>query len=319
MIKHKRTALVLGSGGARGLAHIGVIKALEENYVPIDIITGTSIGAFIGGLYASGVSIKEMEKIVAEVDKVFVAKILVPKLFAPGLINNKRVVEFIKGMVGDIKIENLKIPFASVATDLITGEEVVFNKGSLADAIMASTAIPTIFQPVKLNNRYLLDGGLSNPLPISVALEMKAQKIIVVNVSPNPKRITGKIKKRKTEEFKSLIKTLPEMFSNMLNNNLRLSARIVNTTKKMDLDETEVYSPTLLNVFLQSIAISTNNLIEQRLLHSKPDVLILPKIEDYDMLEFYKGTEIIKRGYDEAIKSLPKIHELIVKQIANPK
>lgn len=131
------------------------------------------------------VLVKEMEKIVSEVDKIYVAKILVPKFFAPGLLNNKRVIAFIKELVGDVKIENLQ-PVASVATDLITGEEVVFRKGSLADAMMASMAIPTIFQPVYLNNRYLLDGGLSNPLPISVALEMKAQKTIVVNVVSKP-------------------------------------------------------------------------------------------------------------------------------------
>jgi NTE family protein len=307
---HKKTiALTLGSGGARGLAHIGVIKALEENQIPIDIVTGTSIGALIGGLYAAGVNIKSMEKMVCNVNKIMVAKILMPKFFAPGFIDNKRVIEFIKELVGNVRIENLKIPFSAVATDLITGEEVIINKGLLIDAIMSSVAIPTIFQPVFLNNRYLLDGGLSNPLPISAAAEMKAHKIIAVNVSPNPKRITSKVKRRKVDEIKSLIKNLPNVVSNLLNDYMQLSLNNANQKKKSF--ETRKYSPTLINVFLQSISISTNNLITQQLRHAKPDVLISPAIEDYDMLEFYKGQEIIKCGYDATQKTMKEIQSLI--------
>ena len=308
MSNHKRQiALVLGGGGARGLAHIGVIKALEENNIPIELITGTSIGALIGGLYASGKDVKTMGNIVSEVDKIMVAKILMPKLFAPGFIDNKKVIDFIKELVGDVKIENLKIPFAAVATDLITGEEVIFDKGLLTDAIMASIAIPTIFQPVFLNDRYLIDGGLSNPLPISVAKEMGAYKIIAANVSPNPQRITKKNKSKKTEELKLLIKKLPALFTNLLNENKQSSL----DKKLSDSVNQRVYSPSILNVFLQSISISTNNLITQHLRYAKPDILISPKIEDYDMLEFYKGREIIKCGYDAALKALPEIKSCI--------
>lgn len=309
--RRKQVALVLGSGGARGLAHIGIIKAMEENHIPIDIIVGTSIGALIGGVYVSGKSIASMEKIVREVDKIIVAKILMPKLFSPGVIDNKKVKDFIKNLVGDTKIENLKIPFASVATDLITGEEVVFNKGSLVDAIMASIAIPTIFQPMFLNDRYLLDGGLSNPLPISVAAEMKANSIIAVNVSPNPQRITKKIKSKRTKEIKLLIKNLPAMFSNFIFENTSLSSKYKPDLKINKIIEAQSYSPTLMNVFLQSISISTNNLMIQHLRHAKPDILISPKIEDYDMLEFYKGNEIIKCGYDAAQKSILEIFSII--------
>jgi NTE family protein len=314
LTSHKKNiALVLGSGGARGLAHIGIIKVLEENHIPIDIVIGTSIGALIGGIYASGKNADSMEKIVRNVNKIIVAKILIPKLFGPGFIDNKRVIEFIKELVGNTKIENLKIPFACVATDFITGEEVVFNKGSLAEAIMASIAIPTIFQPVFINNRYLLDGGLSNPLPISIAAEMNANKIIAVNVSPDPQRITKKIKSKKTEDAKRLIKKLPTMFSNMLFENKEISSKDSPADKVADALKTQLYSPTLMRVFLQSISISTNNLITQQLRYAKPDILISPKIEDFDMLEFYKGSEIIDRGYNEALKSLPVIKSDIIR------
>jgi len=304
----KQIALVLGSGGARGLAHIGVIKALEEGHIPINIITGTSIGALIGGLYASGMPVKSMEKIVRDIDKMMVVKIMVPKFFGSGFIDNKRVIEFINELVGDVKIENLKIPFAAVATDLVTGEEVVFDKGLLKDAIMASIAIPTIFQPVLLNDQFLLDGGLSNPLPISIAKEMGADKIIAVNVSPNPQRITKKIKNRKTKEIKELVKKLPEMFSNLLPESINLFYKKELNAKVNDTIKTQSYSPTLMNVFLQSISISTNNLITQQIRFAKPDILISPKIEDFDMLEFYKGLEIIQCGYEESKKVIHEFH-----------
>jgi NTE family protein len=312
-VRKKQIAVVFGSGGARGLAHIGVIRALEENRIPIDIITGTSIGALIGGLYASGKSVDSMEKIIGDVDKMMVAKILMPKFFAPGVIDNKKIIEFIKGLVGDVKIENLKIPFAAVSTDFITGEEVVFNKGFVVDAIMASIAIPTIFQPVFFNNRYLLDGGLSNPLPISIATEMKATSIIAVNVSPNPQRITRKIKSKKTKEVKLLIKRIPTMVSNLLPESINPFLKGEIASKAIDNIDAQSYSPTLMNVFLQSISISTNNLIRQRLRNAKPDVLISPPIEDFDMLEFYKGSEIIKCGYEETINSIHEIQQCISK------
>ncbi len=305
----KQTALVLGSGGARGLAHVGVIKALEERNINIDIITGTSIGAMIGGLYASGMSTAEMEKIIHEVDMMMLAKILIPKLFSPGFIDNKRIFDFINDLAGNQKIENLKIPFAAVATDLITGEEVVFNKGYLKDAIIASIAIPTVLQPVYHNNRYLIDGGLCNPLPISVALEMKAQKIIAVNVSPNPKRFTSKMKSKKTEEVKQLLKKLPALFSNLLNDS-KTEGKELPELQAENRNEPE-YSPSMFNILLQTFSISTNNLMAQHLRMAKPDILITPKLEEYDMLDFYKGKEIVKCGYDAAKKQLNLLpHEI---------
>lgn len=306
-VRKNQIALVLGSGGARGLAHIGVIKALEENDIPIDIIAGTSIGAFIGGLYACGIDVNKMENIIAKVDKLMVAKFLFPKLFSPGFIDSKRVAEYIRTLIGDKKIENLKIPFATVSTNLITGEQIVFKKGSVVDAIMASIAIPAIFEPVFLNNRYLIDGGLSNPLPISVAMEMKAHKIIAVNVSPNPKRIARKIKTQKQEEAKLSFKKLPSMFTNLLNDYTWFSSKNGSDMKKDPRIEIRNSAPNLWNVFFQSFSISTNNLMAQQLRYAKPDILISPKVEDFDMLEFYKGHEIINCGYNSVQKAMPEI------------
>jgi len=305
--RNKLTALVLGSGGARGLAHIGVIKAFEENDIPVDMVTGTSIGALVGGLYAAGKDAASMERIVQSFDKIKVARFFMPKFFGSTFMDNSRIVDFIKEITGDIKIEDMKIPFAAVATDLITGEEVVFNRGWLSDAIIASIAIPTIFQPVHIGGRYLIDGGLSNPLPISTALEMNATKIIAVNVAPNPHRITAKLKNRKIKEISSLIKELPGMFTSLLNDYKWLSSGSNDEVKASHPREIQIKPPTLTRVLLQSISISTNNLMLQHLRYARPDVLIEPKIEEYDMLEFYKGQRIIKCGYDEAVSSVSLI------------
>jgi NTE family protein len=171
-------------------------------------------------------------------------------------------------------------------------------------------AIPTLFQPVLHEGRYLIDGALSNPLPISVALEMKAHKTIAVNVSPNPQKITWQTKNRKTEEVSILSKKLHEMFSNLLNENKQNTSKSEVIVDSVESSLSRIFHPTLMHVFLQSISITTNNLITQHLRLAKPDVLISPGIENFDMFEFYNGIEIIKCGYDEAIKSLPHLLSL---------
>ena len=308
----KKTALVLGSGGARGLAHIGVIKALKENQIPIEIISGTSIGAFVGGLYAYGMDADSIEDIVCKIDKLMVAKFLIPKLFSPGFIDSKKVADYIESFTGKKKIEDLDISFASVATNLITGEQVVFRKGLLVDAIMASISIPAIFEPANINAQYLVDGGLSNPLPISVAMDMKASKIVAVNVSPHPKRIAKKIKPQKTDEALQTIKKLPSIVSGLVNDYLWTTDKNEEPDKKSPDLEIKSNSPNLFNAFFQTFAISTHNLMSQQLRFAQPDVLISPKVEDFDMLEFYKAEEIIKIGYDAAKKSIPEILAKII-------
>jgi NTE family protein len=308
----KKTALVLGSGGARGLAHIGVIKALKENHIPIDMIAGTSIGAFVGGLYACGMEADSIEEIVCRFDKLMVAKFLIPKLFSSGFIDSKKVADYIGALTGKKRIEELDISFASVATNLITGEQVVFKKGLLVDAIMASISIPAIFEPANINGQYLVDGGLSNPLPISVAIDMKASKIIAVNVSPHPKRIAKKIRPQKTDEALQTIKKFPSIVSGLVNDYLWTSNKNGEPDKKNPAIEMKSNSPNLFNAFFQTFAISTHNLMAQHLRFAKPDILISPKVEDFDMLEFYKAEEIIKTGYNSAKKAMPDILAKII-------
>jgi NTE family protein len=310
--RQPKITLVLGSGGARGLAHIGVIRSLEENQIPIHSIVGTSIGAVIGGLYAAGVTVREMEQIVRSVDRLTVAGMLMPGLSATGISASKRMRRFIASLIGDRRIEDLTIPFCAVATDLITGEEVGFERGPLVDALLASSAIPGMFQPVIHEGRYLVDGGLSNPLPISVALQSAGAVCIAVNAAPNPDRLRKRIQQKLRREPRSARPVLPAWFVDVLQARKRrlaiagLRKRSPAVTKLRD-----EYSPTALRVSLQSIAISAHNLIQQQLKHTQPDLLISPRIEDFDMLEFYKGVEIMRCGYAATRAVIPEVRALL--------
>jgi len=181
-LKRPKIGLALGSGSAKGLAHIGVIKVLEENNIPIDFIAGSSIGAMIGGAYASGLSIKEIEAIALSTNwrKVFFV-LFEPKL-RQGLIGGEKVKKFIESYIDGKDFKDCKIPFVAVATDLRTGEAVILDKGKMASAIRASVSIPLVFKPVKINGRTLADGGLSAPVPVEIVKSMGADMVIAVNL-----------------------------------------------------------------------------------------------------------------------------------------
>ncbi|MDD3607340.1 MAG: patatin-like phospholipase family protein [Candidatus Moranbacteria bacterium] len=181
-IKQPKIGLALGSGGARGLAHIGVIKVLEENNIPIDFIAGSSIGAMVGGFYASGLNIKELEEIALGTDWRRIFSTLLEPSFKKGLIGGEKLKTFIEQHTDRKNFETCKIPFAAVATDLKTGEIVVLDEGEMAPAIRASISIPLIFKPVEINGRTLADGGLSAPVPTEVARNMGADIVIAVNL-----------------------------------------------------------------------------------------------------------------------------------------
>ncbi len=180
--RRKKIGLALGSGGLRGLAHIGVIKVLERNNIPIDFIAGTSIGAIVGGIYAQRGNISDIEKLAQR----FSYRDLISIFFDPqlhlGLVRGQKAQKFLENYIGDTKIEDLRIPFRAVASDLHTGEVVTFDKGKLSFAIRASSCVPFIFEPVKYNGHYLIDGGTSQPVPVKTARKMGADIVIAVNL-----------------------------------------------------------------------------------------------------------------------------------------
>ena len=171
--------LALGSGSARGLAHIGVLKALEEMEIEVDIISGSSAGALIGGLYSTGISPTMIKNLAIQIDKKMWTDFTMPK---KGIIKGEKIQEILKLITADRNIENLDKKLIIVATDLKTGEEIIFTEGPIHTAIRASISIPGVFEPVEYMGRTLVDGGVVDRVPISVLKNMGADIVIGVDV-----------------------------------------------------------------------------------------------------------------------------------------
>ena len=181
-----KVALVLSGGAARGFAHVGVIRALEQEKIPIDLIIGTSVGSLIGAIYAHDRNSFELEwtAFTLEKDSIFDYG-LFTAFTGMGLAKGDKLEEFVKTKIPTVNIENLKIPYAAVATDLNLGKRVVLDRGSVVKAVHASSAIPGVFEPVQHQGHLLVDGGVTDNIPIDVARELGADIVIAVDISEN--------------------------------------------------------------------------------------------------------------------------------------
>ncbi|HEY2420009.1 MAG TPA: patatin-like phospholipase family protein [Neobacillus sp.] len=179
-MEQPKIGLALGSGGARGFAHLGVIKVLKDEGIPIHLIAGSSMGALVGSFYGAGIEIDHLYKLSTAFKRKYFLDFTVPKM---GFIAGKKVKEFIKVFTHGKNIEELPLPLGIVATDLLTGEKVVFKNGPVSNAVRASISIPGIFVPEKYRGRMFIDGGVSDRIPVSVAKEMGADIVIAVDVS----------------------------------------------------------------------------------------------------------------------------------------
>jgi NTE family protein len=182
-----KVALVLGGGAARGFAHIGVIKALEAQGIYPDMVVGTSAGSLVGALYAAGNNGFALQKLAMEMDEAAISDWSVP-LFSQssGVIKGEAVQLYVNRAVNNQPIEKLKIPFGAVATDLHTGQAILFRRGNTGAAVRASSAVPGVFQPMKIGGATYVDGGLVSPVPVSFARKMGADFVIAVNISAQP-------------------------------------------------------------------------------------------------------------------------------------
>jgi len=185
--RHKRgIGLALGSGSARGLAHIGVLKVFEKERIPINAISGSSMGALIGGLYAAGMPLAELESIALKVTRRAVLAYIDPIPSLKGLMVGKKIEEMLRSFIGNKDFSEVRIPLAIVATDILTGEELVFkDTGGVVDAIRASISIPVVFVPVRVGARTLVDGGVVNPVPVDAVISLDPRAVpVAVSVIP---------------------------------------------------------------------------------------------------------------------------------------
>ncbi|MCX7845184.1 MAG: patatin-like phospholipase family protein [Dictyoglomaceae bacterium] len=298
-----KIGLVLGSGGAKGLSHIGVLKILERENIKIDCISGSSIGAIIGSFYAKGYSSKDLEDIALSISKKDVYEFIDFSPSLQGIIKGDKILNFLKNFLGDIEFSQLKIPFLAVAVDLITGEKIVFTKGKVISAIRGSISIPVIFQPYPCDNKFLIDGGVLSPLPVEELKEyQKPDLIIGVNLqsppnwSPKGKNIFPEIPME------------PRGFSEKVIYKLTQTEIFKEIQKRVN----PLFNPSLLEVLMQTINIMNWEIALRNI--KLADIVINPKVENYRTFDFDKGNELIKIGESSAEKELPKLKELIKKK-----
>lgn len=175
-----KIALVLGAGASKGFAHIGVIKVLESNNIPIHMIVGTSAGSFVGSFYAYGFDAYQLQKIALEIKKSDIVDLMFPD---NGFIQGIKLESFVNKMLNNTVLEKLKIPFFAVATDIQSGEEIIFGKGNTGTAVRASCSIPGVFTPVKIGNKFYVDGGVVSPVAVDAAKKLGADVVIAVDIS----------------------------------------------------------------------------------------------------------------------------------------
>jgi NTE family protein len=305
----RKIGLALGSGSAKGLAHIGVLKVLDEQKIPVDFIAGTSIGALIGVVYASGVSTREMEEIAFNIDKKQITSFFTPTIPYSGLVEGKRITEFIKSIIGNPNIEDLKIPFAAIATNVLNGKKVMITKGSAVEAVRASISIPGIFTPCKHNGDFLVDGGLVDPVPVNCVRDMGADYIVGVNVIPLPEKKTNKLMMKGEEKKLATVPVNSRLINTRLSKFIKPVKNVMENpfftlTGKL---KTMRESPSIFTIILQTIAIMEQQIMNLQLKNLRPDILIEPDVGFIKPLEFYRSKEAIAEGERTARDFLNKV------------
>lgn len=285
----KTISLVLGSGGARGLAHIGVIHWLEENDFKIKSIVGCSIGAVIGGIYAAG-KLNEYEQWVRTLTKVDIVTLLDLSWEKSGLVRGDKIINTLTGLVGVKSIEDLPISFTAVAADIKSQKEIWMRSGSLFDAMRASFAIPLLFTPFKYNEVDLVDGGVLNPVPIAPAFCDEADMIIAVNLGGSEESLA----KPHAMSTPSALPFSP--FREKINSFIARHQQSVKSSRSRDW---KAY-----DIAIQSFDAMQSTIARQKLAAYPPDIIIEIPANACRTLEFNRASEMIELGYRKAKECL---------------
>ena len=313
MLSRKTVGLVLGSGSSRGWAHIGAIEALEKSNIPIDYIAGCSVGSYVGALYASG-SLASLKEFVLKMDgkKVFsYFDIVFPR---SGLLNGTRKLKELFSMHTDIAdFSELKIPVMMVATDLEKGDKVVLKSGSLFDALRASMSVPGLFAPARVKNRWLVDGGLLDPVPVGVARAMGADIVIAVDL--NSKLTSRRIMENRTPKIDTKLENNHEPKGELLQKLTRYyeSAGAGFKSKINELLKRESATPELMDTVLTSIELMQQRITRVNLAVDPPDILIQPRLGEIKRLDFDQVEHLIEEGYLAMTKKIEDILLLLGK------
>lgn len=287
-------SLVLSGGGARGIAHIGVIEELLEQGYEIKAVAGTSMGALVGGMYALG-KLGELKEWMLTLDRGKVFGLVDFTLTGKGLVKADRVLNTMKDFIQDANIEELSIPYVAVATDVISGEEVVFRSGSVYDAIRASIAIPSVITPVEEDGKLLVDGGVLNNLPVNHVAKKEGQLVIAVDVNTPIPFDENLIVEKQTIEKESVYQRRLREFQDTLLELLPGSD---------DHDEKEKNSLSYFDLLNETIDLMMRRIKELNLQLAKPDLLIEVPGEACAIFDFYKAEKMVEVGRIYARRAL---------------
>jgi len=283
-----KIALALGGGAARGWAHIGVLKALDEEGIEIGMIAGTSIGALVGGCYFAG-KLEELESFARSLTMRRMAALLDFTIGGGGLFAGMRLTKRMQEHLEGLSIEDLGRPFVAVAAELRTGHEVWIESGSLITAIRASYALPGIFEPVRCNNRMLVDGALVNPVPVSVCRAYEQPLVVAVNLHYDLYGRSAVIRMSASEQPQD-----------------KHSERDNGTSTAGSFGVT--------SVMVEAFNIIQDRISRARLAGDPPDLALQPRLSDIGLSEFHRAAELIDRGYDEAkmrIREIKRMQDVI--------
>ena len=285
----KKIALVLSGGGARGLAHIGAIETLESHGYEITSIAGCSMGALIGGMYAAG-KLPEVKDWVLALDRRKVLSLVDFSLSLTHLVKGDRVMEALKEVVPDVNIEDLPIPYTAVATDWNSGKEVVFDHGSLYDAIRASISIPLFLNPVRREDMLLVDGGLVNSLPLNRVVRHSGDLLFGINVSTHDYQ--GELLMQQFVERKLLSKSMPAAVMN----------RIMKHFEGININ--------YVTLLMRTIAIMLEQNTRQQILISRPDLVVQVPMKRYGVFDFDKAAAILQIGKHKTSRALRRFEHM---------
>ena len=285
----KKIALVLSGGGARGLAHIGAIETLESHGYEITSIAGCSMGALIGGMYAAG-KLPEVKDWMLALDRRKVLSLVDFSLSLTHLVKGDRVMEALKEIVPDVNIEDLPIPYTAVATDWNSGKEVVFDHGSLYDAIRASISIPLFLNPVRWEDMLLVDGGLVNSLPLNRVVRHSGDLLFGINVSTHDYQ--GELLMQQFVERKLLSKSMPAAVMN----------RIMKHFEGININ--------YVTLLMRTIAIMLEQNTRQQILISRPDLVVQVPMKRYGVFDFDKAAAILQIGKHKTSRALRRFEHM---------
>ena len=294
--KTKTVSLVLGSGGARGLAHIGVIRSIERRGWRIGTLAGSSMGALIGGFRAAG-KLDDYADWVQELTEFNVLRYLDIAWGGAGMLKGEMLMDTLESFVGRHRIEDLPIPLTIVATDVVSRKEVWLNRGDLFDAIRASIAVPTVFTPHRVNGRLLLDGGILNPVPIAPTLRDATDAIIAVSLSGVPRQLGQASRPReRKEEHRNGYRQAIERFIDNLQARLGIGQD----------SDAEKLSLSMVEAALFSLDAMQASIARCMLAAYPPDLLIELPVDTCAAHEFYRAREVIEIGEEAADRALDR-------------